>query len=172
MTMKNIFTFVILIAFLSTHPINSQPVDALKNEAKRQMLVGRYGEAIDLLNRYVSACPQKADGYNLRGVCYQKREQYEMAVYDFRLAHKLQPDNSEINNNLTETTDAWYKLLYNKIEGHKREIDRKSTRLNSSHLGISYAVFCLKKKKKKNKKNTRKQRNTRHRNTLDRRSRA
>src|SRR5438034_4041738 len=31
--------------------------------------------------------------------------------------------------------------------------DRKSTRLNSSHTVISYAVFCLKKKKKKNKKN-------------------
>src|SRR5207249_6531196 len=31
--------------------------------------------------------------------------------------------------------------------------DRKSTRLNSSHVSISYAVFCLKKKKKKNKKN-------------------
>src|SRR2546426_7714659 len=29
--------------------------------------------------------------------------------------------------------------------------DRKSTRLNSSHLVISYAVFCLKKKKKKRK---------------------
>src|SRR2546426_3016221 len=29
-------------------------------------------------------------------------------------------------------------------------IDRKSTRLNSSHLVISYAVFCLKKKKQKN----------------------
>src|SRR2546426_7265770 len=29
------------------------------------------------------------------------------------------------------------------------KIDRKSTRLNSSHLVISYAVFCLKKKKKK-----------------------
>src|SRR5437899_8786610 len=28
--------------------------------------------------------------------------------------------------------------------------DRKSTRLNSSHLGISYAVFCLKKKKRHN----------------------
>src|SRR5690606_41767454 len=28
--------------------------------------------------------------------------------------------------------------------------DRKSTRLNSSHVKISYAVFCLKKKKKKN----------------------
>ena len=32
-------------------------------------------------------------------------------------------------------------------------IDRKSTRLNSSHRCISYAVFCLKKKKKKTKRN-------------------
>src|SRR5882757_10535698 len=30
--------------------------------------------------------------------------------------------------------------------------DRKSTRLNSSHANISYAVFCLKKKKKKNQR--------------------
>src|SRR5437899_8407868 len=30
--------------------------------------------------------------------------------------------------------------------GNRRPQDRKSTRLNSSHLGISYAVFCLKKK--------------------------
>src|SRR5690349_22218936 len=41
------------------------------------------------------------------------------------------------------------------------DIDRKSTRLNSSHVEISYAVFCLKKKKKNNstkatKKNTNK----------------
>src|SRR2546422_2282505 len=33
------------------------------------------------------------------------------------------------------------------------EIDRKSTRLNSSHGYISYAVFCLKKKKKTKKEN-------------------
>src|SRR5438034_5328572 len=32
----------------------------------------------------------------------------------------------------------------------REERDRKSTRLNSSHTVISYAVFCLKKKKKKN----------------------
>src|SRR6516225_11281315 len=31
-------------------------------------------------------------------------------------------------------------------------LDRKSTRLNSSHMSISYAVFCLKKKKKKKNK--------------------
>src|SRR5688572_31599677 len=34
---------------------------------------------------------------------------------------------------------------------HDRVLDRKSTRLNSSHSQISYAVFCLKKKKTKNK---------------------
>src|SRR5438034_8164448 len=40
----------------------------------------------------------------------------------------------------------------------RRHRDRKSTRLNSSHTVISYAVFCLKKKKKKKKK----QRSNRH----------
>src|SRR5256885_9199734 len=34
------------------------------------------------------------------------------------------------------------------------KIDRKSTRLNSSHLVISYAVFCLKKKKEQNNRQT------------------
>src|SRR5689334_23504225 len=37
--------------------------------------------------------------------------------------------------------------------------DRKSTRLNSSHSSISYAVFCLKKKKKKKIKNNKKKYN-------------
>src|ERR1039457_4593121 len=40
-------------------------------------------------------------------------------------------------------------------------IDRKSTRLNSSHLVTSYAVFCLKKKKKKKKNSTRRPTTTR-----------
>src|SRR5690349_23741821 len=37
--------------------------------------------------------------------------------------------------------------------------DRKSTRLNSSHVEISYAVFCLKKKKKKQNQEEHKQNN-------------
>src|SRR5438094_1824825 len=46
----------------------------------------------------------------------------------------------------------------------KGKLDRKSTRLNSSHRTISYAVFCLKKKKKKNKQKQHKKKNhkTRH----------
>src|SRR2546427_3813480 len=43
-------------------------------------------------------------------------------------------------------TFTFYRL--GKVES---EGDRKSTRLNSSHSQISYAVFCLKKKKKKKK---------------------
>src|SRR5690348_17516765 len=41
--------------------------------------------------------------------------------------------------------------------------DRKSTRLNSSHPSISYAVFCLKKKKKKNKNIWRREQRNRER---------
>src|SRR5690625_7494937 len=36
---------------------------------------------------------------------------------------------------------------YVNIQGSLAELDRKSTRLNSSHVAISYAVFCLQKKK-------------------------
>src|SRR3712207_8930958 len=35
------------------------------------------------------------------------------------------------------------------VDGQRVLLDRKSTRLNSSHANISYAVFCLKKKKNK-----------------------
>src|SRR5690242_20949391 len=47
--------------------------------------------------------------------------------------HRLRPDDSQ---------DGGVPLGFQ---------DRKSTRLNSSHMSISYAVFCLKKKKKKKK---------------------
>src|SRR5688572_1396057 len=48
--------------------------------------------------------------------------------------------------------DYWKKVAANNVEfhkGHSQLADRKSTRLNSSHSQISYAVFCLKKKKRK-----------------------
>src|SRR3712207_7323541 len=46
---------------------------------------------------------------------------------------------AEINERWRNWANAWR-------ESHP--VDRKSTRLNSSHANISYAVFCLKKKKK------------------------
>src|SRR2546427_12435868 len=47
-------------------------------------------------------------------------------------------------------TEALQGFLQLYIVIARPEVDRKSTRLNSSHSQISYAVFCLKKKKKKN----------------------
>src|SRR6266566_5601632 len=46
------------------------------------------------------------------------------------------------------TVEAWATTVH---ASSSRIRDRKSTRLNSSHLVISYAVFCLKKKKKQQK---------------------
>src|SRR5688572_31129818 len=43
------------------------------------------------------------------------------------------------------------------VRERQYDLDRKSTRLNSSHSQISYAVFCLKKKKKKKRTNSNKQ---------------
>lgn len=137
---KKTITAVIFFLMFSPRVIIGQgQSDALKTEAIKEMQVGRYGEAIDLLNRYISAHPQEAEGYNLRGLCNEKRAQYEMAVYDFRSARKLLPKNAEINQNLARTTDAWYKLLYNKIEGHKREIALfPKVALNYLEIGKSY----------------------------------
>src|SRR2546427_2400000 len=53
---------------------------------------------------------------------------------------------------ISGVVDLANQAVQNKINS---KLDRKSTRLNSSHSQISYAVFCLKKKKKKkNRKNT------------------
>src|SRR5690606_40846145 len=52
--------------------------------------------------------------------------------------------------------------------GRRQRGDRKSTRLNSSHVKISYAVFCLKKKKKNNKTTThRHKRHIKSRSTVE-----
>src|SRR5690625_6384874 len=48
-----------------------------------------------------------------------------------------------------QSEDTWGIL---EVQDYEEEKDRKSTRLNSSHVAISYAVFCLKKKITKNKK--------------------
>src|SRR3712207_9024824 len=56
------------------------------------------------------------------------------------IADELTVDGLVLRYNVKETDDA--------LSGEEGR-DRKSTRLNSSHANISYAVFCLKKKKKR-----------------------
>src|SRR5690625_5622130 len=57
---------------------------------------------------------------------------------------------SELDTIKSENEEQFTMVLdqFNLTEDdYKEQLDRKSTRLNSSHVAISYAVFCLKKKK-------------------------
>ena len=136
----SIITIAILLVLSSLEFTSAQRrTDTFKLQGQKKMLVGRYGEAIDLLNKYISANPQKADGYNLRGLCFEKRKVYEYAVYDFKSARKLQPQSKQINTNLARATAAWRALLYNNIEGYKREIAiDPSIAVNYLNIGKSY----------------------------------
>src|SRR5437899_9505044 len=65
------------------------------------------------------------------------------------LAHLLDGLLSRNNAARVDVDDVRHLLHELRVRGdfhYWRDGDRKSTRLNSSHLGISYAVFCLKKK--------------------------
>src|SRR5258708_29306210 len=68
----------------------------------------------------------------------------------FRSLQFAPPDSTGTRGRSSDRSDAY-------ICGASDRQDRKSTRLNSSHQIISYAVFCLKKKKNK----------TNHRNAID-----
>lgn len=120
---KIIILCVIILLSESVHSLHAQsPTDKFKRSAILEMSEGRYGEAIDLLNKYITANPQVYEGHYLRGLCYEARAQYELAVYDLRSALKLNPNEQKVINSLSKVTKTWYTQLYNKIEGHKREI--------------------------------------------------
>src|SRR5437588_2886896 len=62
-------------------------------------------------------------------------------------------EQTAVQRVLDDQAAAWNKGdLVAFMKGYLESEDRKSTRLNSSHTVISYAVFCLKKKKKTQKK--------------------
>src|SRR5205085_7932480 len=63
----------------------------------------------------------------------------------------IEPDKPVAIGNAVLFCTALEQTVVRRKQGQKTEArDRKSTRLNSSHSQISYAVFCLKKKNKKN----------------------
>src|SRR5699024_12035766 len=67
----------------------------------------------------------------------------EMKVALDGLTFVIHPDNDWA----TELTEKDIISIFHSKGGVTKWSDRKSTRLNSSHVSISYAVFCLKKKK-------------------------
>src|SRR4051812_49470304 len=59
-----------------------------------------------------------------------------------------EPDFTPFQDTYWFLFNSYYESLGPRYARAERGSDRKSTRLNSSHMSISYAVFCLKKKKK------------------------
>src|SRR2546430_10906574 len=69
----------------------------------------------------------------------------------FRTALRREESRRGTQECVRHVSQALYSSLTSSLKGEQDEVakqDRKSTRLNSSHSQISYAVFCLKKKKK------------------------
>src|SRR3712207_8553947 len=77
-------------------------------------------------------------------ISHQLRAEHRLV--EVQLAVQL-GDRSGLGLDRDDRVDALDLLL--DLVGEPATADRKSTRLNSSHANISYAVFCLKKKKKK-----------------------
>src|SRR5207253_5450334 len=85
---------------------------------------------------------QPAVNYVEFRLCTRQRNARPKAAGNKQPAREGGPPAIRIGREAVQRT-SW--LL---IAGRLRPGDRKSTRLNSSHVAISYAVFCLKKKKK------------------------
>src|SRR5687768_14768558 len=85
-------------------------------------------------------------GLLIAGMISEMKEIYydKVQVSIFLTDDVTEEQRADIESRLTESPEV-NAFLYES----KQEADRKSTRLNSSHGYISYAVFCLKKKKKK-----------------------
>lgn len=127
-------------------------LDELKSQTSAHMNAGRFGEAIDLLNKIVTAEPRKAENYYLRAKCFEKRAQYEKAVLDYRRAANLaESDKSasndlrnKINRSLAEVTKIWYDELNKKIAGYMREIAIDPAKA-SNYLGIARSYKSMEK---------------------------
>ncbi len=117
------YVLILIFFFITFNIATAQRQTAnLKRQAVSLMNNGRYGEAIDLLNKYIAANAQEAEGYNLRGLSHEKRGIYQFAVLDFRRAVRLDPNVSEYKKNLERALRDWHLILYKQIEGYKREI--------------------------------------------------
>lgn len=140
--MKNLLkiAFVFLsIAICNVKAQESLAQENLRDLAIEQMAVGRYGEAIDLLNKFISANARFAGGYHLRGLAFEKRTQYQQSVLDLRRATRLSPDDVIYRKDLNRVMTVWHKLLRAKIEGHEREIAIDPTiAVNYLEIGKSY----------------------------------
>ncbi len=120
--MKNLKKYFFLAVLLFSIVPSQTKFDNFKRPGIEHMRNGRFKEAITIFNKLIASYPQNAEGYNLRGLCYEKQERYEYAVLDFRRAIALATKKTDYKKNLDRVIKVWYAKLDSKIEGHKRNL--------------------------------------------------
>lgn len=114
---KYIFLFIILLPALQFGQS-----EGILQQAKDHIDAGRYGEAIELLNRYITQNPRNAEGYYLRAKSYENRGHFQNSIYDYRIAIKLAPDNQQYAQEYQITLSTFHDQLDKKIAGLRREL--------------------------------------------------
>lgn len=132
-------SFILFFVFSTSVFAQRKGTEAMKRQGIIHMNNGKYGEAIDLFNKYIAANPRISEGYSLRALCYEKRHIYKYSVIDLRKAISLDPKNGKYRKNLKRVVDTWYPLLRKRISGHRREIAiNKYAAFDYLEIGKSY----------------------------------
>src|SRR5690606_40094091 len=106
----------------------------------------------DLYRRVVARQRRKQIGYLVCvGLSNRIGQRHDGSAHGCEYAGKLQDDIAVIRIavRIAKAHADIHDQVFSGSRHHLADLDRKSTRLNSSHVKISYAVFCLKKKTNK-----------------------
>src|SRR5207245_6976868 len=117
----------------------SARIDSIYSQGMLALRRGDLVSARVAFEKAVRLAPRSPEAHNSLGWVLLAQGQLEPAIPHFQTALQLKPDFPQAHINLSNAL-----VQKGDLEGALRE-DRKSTRLNSSHGSISYAVFCLKK---------------------------
>src|SRR5690625_4922188 len=137
----NLLTLQDVTLSLGHHPLLTE-ANLIIHSGERCGLIGRNGSGKSSLLKLIdgrlepdSGEVQKRVGLHVATVTQEPDLPSDIGVHDYLCANYLD-------------TEDWQRPAL--VEQHIQALglDRKSTRLNSSHVAISYAVFCLKKKKR------------------------
>src|SRR5699024_3955956 len=104
--------------------------DVMEIEEGSEILIERAEKLLTVITEHESKLTELVESYESVLGNFKKK--------DFKQANKL--IKSILKNDLDDVVDE-------EIKKDTKSLKKKSTRLNSSHVSISYAVFCLKKKK-------------------------
>src|SRR5438034_11317216 len=116
-------------------------------------------EAIEAYRQAATLEPRDPEPHLAAGALLEKQNHFADAEQEYKQAATIDPSSGDAlaalanvymrGHRFTDAEGILRKLVALHPNDASAHIDRKSTRLNSSHTVISYAVFCLKKKKKK-----------------------